>query len=173
MRTGAAIVTACLGLLTASALAVSYSEPSTDRSSRAADAVRDDTTAGRVRTETPTTAGGFPVPPVPAGVPDAPAPLVPSELAGAGIPATALSAYVSAAAAPGCGLDWALLAAIGRVESDHGRVGGSVLTSNGTSVPPIRGPRLDGVVFALIREYATFEVSVQYKVSNFLLFVAI
>src|SRR5215217_8885803 len=49
-----------------------------------------------------------------------------------GIPVAALRAYQTAAATvaikdPTCGLDWALLAGIGRVESDHGRYGGSVL----------------------------------------------
>lgn len=65
------------------------------------------------------------------------------------IPAAALSAYQRAAtvidAADGnCHLDWSLLAAIGRVESDHGRAGGSVLTDEGIARPAIIGVRLDG-----------------------------
>jgi hypothetical protein len=45
---------------------------------------------------------------------------------------------------PGCGIDWALLAGIGRVESDHGRYGGAVFNANGTTTPRIIGPALDG-----------------------------
>jgi hypothetical protein len=64
-----------------------------------------------------------------------------------GIPATVLDAYqkVADAAArsmPGCHLDWAVLAGIGQVESRHAR-GGSVAV-DGTAVPAIYGPRLDG-----------------------------
>ncbi|WP_410574435.1 lytic transglycosylase domain-containing protein [Amycolatopsis sp. cmx-4-61] len=78
--------------------------------------------------------------------------------AGAGdIPAAAVSAYrnaetMLAQARPGCGLDWSLVAAIGKVESNHGRFGGAVLGDDGISRPRIRGPRLDGVQFALIRD---------------------
>ena len=72
-----------------------------------------------------------------------------NSLAANGIPNIALNAYRVAAARidnvdPSCGLDWALLAGIGRVESDHGQVGGAVLDSNGTTTPPIIGPALDG-----------------------------
>lgn len=45
---------------------------------------------------------------------------------------------------PGCHLDWSLLAAIGRVESDHGQYGASVLRPNGISTPGIYGVPLDG-----------------------------
>jgi membrane-bound lytic murein transglycosylase B len=73
-----------------------------------------------------------------------------SGLAANGIPKVALNAYRVAAARmssvqPGCGIDWALLAGIGREESDHGRFGGAVLRSDGVSTPPIMGPALDGV----------------------------
>jgi hypothetical protein len=73
-----------------------------------------------------------------------------SGLAGNGIPRVALNAYRVAAArmanvAPGCGVDWALLAGIGREESDHGRFGGAVLHADGVSTPAIIGPALDGV----------------------------
>jgi membrane-bound lytic murein transglycosylase B len=73
-----------------------------------------------------------------------------SGLAGNGIPRVALNAYRVAAArmanvSPGCGLDWALLAGIGREESDHGRFGGAVLHADGVSTPAIIGPALDGV----------------------------
>jgi hypothetical protein len=70
-------------------------------------------------------------------------------LAANGIPNVALNAYRVAAARmahvqPSCGIDWALLAGIGREESDHGRFGGARLNRDGTSTPPIIGPALDG-----------------------------
>jgi len=66
-----------------------------------------------------------------------------------GIPAAALSAYQRAAqvidaADKSCNLDWPLIAAIGRVESNHGRYGGNVLDGNGISRPGIYGIPLDG-----------------------------
>ena len=66
-----------------------------------------------------------------------------------GIPAQALSAYRRAAALvrgtdPGCHLDWALIAAIGKVESDHARFGGSHLDAQGIATPGIIGVALDG-----------------------------
>jgi membrane-bound lytic murein transglycosylase B len=72
-----------------------------------------------------------------------------SGLAANGIPTVALNAYRVAAARlasadPSCGIDWALLAGIGREESDHGRFGGAVLHADGTSTPRIIGPALDG-----------------------------
>jgi hypothetical protein len=78
-----------------------------------------------------------------------------SGLAANGIPTVALNAYRVAAARmasadPGCGIDWALLAGIGRVESDHGRFGGAVLHSDGRSTPKIVGPALNGHGTALI-----------------------
>jgi hypothetical protein len=65
------------------------------------------------------------------------------------IPQAALTAYQSAAvvidtADPTCHLDWALLAGIGQIESDHGQVGGSSLDAAGVAHPSIIGPRLDG-----------------------------
>jgi membrane-bound lytic murein transglycosylase B len=66
------------------------------------------------------------------------------------IPAVALDAYRSASeAAPdvaeGCQVGWRVLAAIGKVESDHGRVGEErTLDRDGTISPPIRGASLDG-----------------------------
>ncbi|MGX7826384.1 lytic transglycosylase domain-containing protein [Actinokineospora sp. 24-640] len=94
---------------------------------------------------------------VPQVLREGPAPAVPGELVVSGVPSTALAAYRDAEAVlraqkPGCGLDWPLTAAIGRVETNHGRFGGAELTPEGTSVPPIRGPRLDGVVFAHIAD---------------------
>ena len=72
-----------------------------------------------------------------------------------GVPARALQAYRAAAAklATPCHVRWELLAAIGRVESDHGRYGGSVIQADGRVSPAILGPRLDGSgPFALIRD---------------------
>lgn len=75
-----------------------------------------------------------------------------------GIPKAALRAYrhaeqVLARTDPSCHMSWTLLAAIGRVESDHGRFGGAVLGSDGVSRPEIRGPRLNGAgAFAAIRD---------------------
>jgi membrane-bound lytic murein transglycosylase B len=85
----------------------------------------------------------------PAGPPDI------TGLAANGIPNVALNAYRVAAARmgnvqPSCGIDWSLLAGIGRVESNHGRFRGAVLNPDGTSTPEIRGPALDGVQFAYI-----------------------
>ena len=80
-----------------------------------------------------------------------------SGLAGNGIPTVALNAYRVAAARlanaqPGCGIDWALLAGIGREESDHGRFAGAVLHADGVSSPRIIGIPLDGHGTALIRD---------------------
>ncbi len=66
------------------------------------------------------------------------------------VPEAALRAYRNAARAvgrtsPACEMPWTLLAAIGRVESDHGRYGGSQLDSEGVSHPLIRGVALNGV----------------------------
>ena len=66
-----------------------------------------------------------------------------------GIPAAALGAYQRSAividqADPRCHLEWSLLAAIGRVESNHGRYGGNVLNARGVSTPGIYGISLDG-----------------------------
>ncbi|GAB2968444.1 hypothetical protein GCM10017788_61550 [Amycolatopsis acidiphila] len=64
-----------------------------------------------------------------------------------GIPATVLDAYRRAEASlgraqPGCHLTWALLAGIGKVESNHARHGD--VDAQGTLVRPIYGPALDG-----------------------------
>ncbi|MDZ5663229.1 lytic murein transglycosylase [Nocardioides sp. S-58] len=65
------------------------------------------------------------------------------------IPQVALAAYQRAEgvinkADPGCRLSWELVAAIGRVESDHGRSGGSSLDESGVARPAIVGIALDG-----------------------------
>jgi hypothetical protein len=84
-------------------------------------------------------------PGVPAGAADS----VIASSSADGIPAAALGAYQRAAqvidtADASCDLQWPLIAAIGRVESDHGRYGGSTLGSDGVSRPGIYGIPLDG-----------------------------
>ncbi|MFC7486280.1 KOW motif-containing protein [Knoellia sp. CPCC 206453] len=74
-----------------------------------------------------------------------------------GIPAQALAAYQTAqrllaSADPGCKIDWALLAGIGKVESDHGRWGRNLLDASGTAVPGIFGIPLTGSGVARITD---------------------
>ncbi|WP_455713231.1 lytic murein transglycosylase [Streptomyces xiamenensis] len=71
----------------------------------------------------------------------------------AGIPATVLDAYRQAEAAvarstPGCGLDWQVLAAIGKVESGH--ASGGRVDADGNTLTRITGPQLNGNGFARI-----------------------
>ncbi|MGJ9413283.1 lytic transglycosylase domain-containing protein [Aeromicrobium sp. CF4.19] len=93
----------------------------------------------------------------PASVQDTPAGIDPkagpdgavATLSTNGIPSSALSAYRRAEtlldkADESCQLPWHLVAAIGRVESNHGRFGGSALSSDGTATPGIYGIPLDG-----------------------------
>ncbi len=66
-----------------------------------------------------------------------------------GMPAAAERAYRNAARStastdPACQLPWTLLAGVGRVESDHGRYGGSTLGRDGVSHPLIIGVQLNG-----------------------------
>jgi len=73
----------------------------------------------------------------------------PVDLDRAGIPVRALAGYRKAVVLidpvdPRCHIDWALLAAIGRVESDHGRFGGNQLDVAGVARPGIIGIALDG-----------------------------
>lgn len=63
-----------------------------------------------------------------------------STLSTNGIPSAALYAYhhaetLLADADPGCKLPWNLVAAIGRVESNHGRSGGGTLSADGVMTP--------------------------------------
>jgi Transglycosylase SLT domain len=76
--------------------------------------------------------------------------LVPAGADGA-IPPLALRAYHvgeswAAGFDPGCHLRWSVLAGIGRIESNHGRHGGSVtrFSTSGDVSPAILGPPLDG-----------------------------
>jgi hypothetical protein len=66
-----------------------------------------------------------------------------------GIPVRALEGYrqaatVTNAADPSCHIDWALLGAIGRVESNHAQFGGNQLDAAGNAQPGIIGIPLDG-----------------------------
>ncbi|WP_240641180.1 lytic transglycosylase domain-containing protein [Nocardioides ferulae] len=66
-----------------------------------------------------------------------------------GIPSAALAAYQRAetvinAADKTCNLSWQLVAAIGRVESDHGRFDGNSLDADGVAKPGIYGIALNG-----------------------------
>jgi membrane-bound lytic murein transglycosylase B len=83
------------------------------------------------------------------GVPDGTADSVVSGASTNGIPAPALAAYQRAAqvintADKSCNIPWELIAAIGRVESDHGQYAGNSLTAKGIAVPGIYGPELNG-----------------------------
>ncbi len=83
------------------------------------------------------------------GVPKGSADSVVSSAPTSGIPSAALSAYQKAAqiinaADTSCNIPWQLIAGIGRVESDHGRYGGNVLTAKGFSTPGIYGIELNG-----------------------------
>jgi membrane-bound lytic murein transglycosylase B len=83
------------------------------------------------------------------GVPSGSADAVVASASTNGIPSAALAAYQRAAqvidsADPRCNVEWPLIAAIGRVESDHGRYGGNKLTDEGVSSPGIYGIPLDG-----------------------------
>ncbi|WP_214368912.1 lytic transglycosylase domain-containing protein [Pseudonocardia sp. H11422] len=65
------------------------------------------------------------------------------------VPTRALQAYAAAelaqrAATPDCRLSWTTLAGIGRVESDHGRLGRADLDVDGVVRPSIIGIPLDG-----------------------------
>jgi uncharacterized membrane protein YgcG len=89
------------------------------------------------------------VEPVPPGIGKGGAQAALRTLAGDGIPSTALAAYQRAEtllgqADPACHLPWTLVAAIGRVESNHGRYGGSSLDNDGVATPSIIGVALTG-----------------------------
>lgn len=72
-----------------------------------------------------------------------------ARVTGTDMSATALDAYwraqlALAAARPGCGVSWWVLAGIGRIESRHGTYRGSRLGIDGLVDPPVYGPHLDG-----------------------------
>ena len=83
------------------------------------------------------------------GIPAGGADKVLSSASANGIPAAALAAYQRAAqvidaADPSCNIDWSLIGAIGRVESNHGTYGGNTLSDDGVSTPGIIGIPLNG-----------------------------
>ena len=72
-----------------------------------------------------------------------------STLSTNGIPAASLFAYRRAETLlgkgdPTCKVPWTLIAAIGRVESNHGRTGGNFVNTEGVSSPGIYGIPLNG-----------------------------
>jgi hypothetical protein len=73
-----------------------------------------------------------------------PSPQEPTQHALADIPPDYLALYQDATARRCPTLPWHVLAAIGKVESDHGRLGGARLQPDGTVTPPIIGVALDG-----------------------------
>src|SRR3954466_8109102 len=82
-------------------------------------------------------------------VPDGAADAVVAGASTSGIPSAALSAYQRAAqiihdADTTCNVPGELIAAIGRVESNHGQYAGNTLNSDGVSEPGVFGPVLDG-----------------------------
>jgi hypothetical protein len=87
--------------------------------------------------------GTLPQPPTPVPLPAYELPSGPL-----GIPGTALKAYHNAAdimagEQPNCHIDWALIASIGRIESNHAR--GGYVDAKGNTLEPILGPELNGV----------------------------
>ncbi len=110
-------------------------------------ALPDGTTVPNDAIEAP---ASVPVPGVIApAVPDGTADQVVSGASSNGIPAPALAAYqrgaqIIDAADKSCNIPWELIAAIGRVESDHGRYGGNTLTEDAVSKPGIYGIALNG-----------------------------
>ncbi len=72
---------------------------------------------------------------------------------GSDIPLVALNAYVIAERVladerPDCGVEWWMLAGIGRIESLHGHFAESTLDIHGTTTDPIFGPALDGRILS-------------------------
>lgn len=72
-----------------------------------------------------------------------------ASVGGLGIPLASLDAYlraqnVLARDLPQCGVEWWMIAGIGRVESNHGRYGGAQPGQNGNVAPRIIGIPLDG-----------------------------
>ncbi|MDQ1288269.1 MAG: hypothetical protein QG622_1834 [Actinomycetota bacterium] len=81
------------------------------------------------------------------------------QLAASGVPARARTSYTNASTqmatlAPGCKIPWTLVAAIGRIESNHGRINRSYLVADGRAEPAIYGVLLDGTTrgTAVIRD---------------------
>ncbi|GAA1188145.1 hypothetical protein GCM10009585_01100 [Brevibacterium paucivorans] len=73
------------------------------------------------------------------------------------IPRRVLQAYVGATLwgareHPSCNLNWNTLAAIGAVESNHGRLGGATIKDDGNADKDILGPQLNGQGFKRIED---------------------
>ncbi len=118
------------GVWTASLVTTSATATSADTNGELPDGTKVPTSAIEAPASVPTP--GVIAPAVPEGSAD-------SVVAGAssnGIPAPALAAYqrgaqIINAADKSCNIPWELIAAIGRVESDHGRYGGNTLSEDG------------------------------------------
>ncbi len=83
------------------------------------------------------------------GVPAGTADQVVSSASSSGIPSAAIAAYqrgaqIINAADKSCNIPWELIAAIGRVESNHGLYGGNTLNDKGVATPGIYGISLNG-----------------------------
>jgi membrane-bound lytic murein transglycosylase B len=70
-------------------------------------------------------------------------------VAGTDLPLVALDAYLRAAGTmatdkPACGVQWQMLAALGRIESRHGNINGATLRPDGRATLPIIGIALTG-----------------------------
>ncbi len=147
-RTVKAVTLVPLALLSAAWTAsVAQVQSATASGSHSSSGLPDGTTMPSQAIKTPASVPvpGTIAPAVPAGSEDA----VVSAASTNGIPAAALSAYqrgaqIINAADTTCHIPWELLAAIGRVESDHGRYGGNILDADGVSRPGVFGPLLDG-----------------------------
>jgi membrane-bound lytic murein transglycosylase B len=132
------------GVWTASLVSASATASGTDGGNKA---LPDGTKVPTKAIEAP---ASVPVPGVIApAVPEGSADSVVSGASSNGIPAPALAAYQRGAqiinsADKSCNIPWELIAAIGRVESDHGRYGGNTLTQDGVSKPGIYGIELNG-----------------------------
>ncbi|GAB3661050.1 hypothetical protein GCM10027596_20660 [Nocardioides korecus] len=144
-KAGALVPLAVLsGVYTASLLSTSATAVNTSATPRN---LPDGTTVPTKAIEAPASVPvpGLTAPAVPQGAADA----VVSGASTNGIPAPALSAYQRAAqiidaADKSCNIPWELIAAIGRVESDHGRYNGNTIDSKGFSRPGIYGIPLNG-----------------------------
>jgi membrane-bound lytic murein transglycosylase B len=131
------------GVWTASLVSASATATSADGNGSLPDGTKVPTAAIEAPASVPTP--GVIAPAVPNGSADS----VVSGASTNGIPAPALAAYqrgaqIINAADKSCNIPWELIAAIGRVESDHGRYGGNTLTEDGVSKPGIYGIALNG-----------------------------
>ena len=61
-----------------------------------------------------------------------------------GLSVVTVDAYIRGAERSSCSVDWTLLAGIGKIESNHGRIGGASVSRTGQVSTQILGPLLDG-----------------------------